>query len=90
MFQGKRGGGITSPINPAVGAAAVFVTRVHHWALCSPAFCNNYLLLASSTLALRCGDSPTSVGPCGAGCLISAVFVVPRKEEETPQLLESE
>lgn len=76
-------------INPAVGAV-VFVIWVHHWALHSPAFCDDYLLLASSTLALRCGDSPASVGPCGAGRLVSAAFVVPRKEEETPQLLESE
>ena len=85
----ERGVGIISLINPTVGAA-VFVTREAHWALRSPAFCDDYLLLASFTLALRCGDSPASVGPCGAGCLISAVLVVPRKEEETPQLLESE
>lgn len=84
----RERGRITSLIDPTAGAA-VSVTRGVHWALRSPASCDDALLLAS-TLALRCGDSPTSVGLCGAGCLISAVLVVPRQEEETPQLLKSE
>lgn len=60
----RERGRITSLIDPTAGAA-VSVTRVVHWALRSPASCDDALLLASSTLALRCGDSPTSVGLVG-------------------------